>query len=284
MSQPCVVCATPTHPVSDWLRVCPDCGQWGSELSPRFDDADRQDALDRQGLSAASTALRRRNLATILDAAGPAARMLDVGAGDGMAMDLAANAGVTCVGIEPDPGLAAACADRGLTVHAGLFPDDLPDVPPFDVILFNHVLEHLQDPGAALVAARALLAPGGRVVVHSPSAAGTLVGLAGALRRLGFVGPLERMWWRRFPSPLLHRFTPRSLTRLAEGCGLQRIHLGRTDPLQIRGLWGRLGAARGLSPVAHGVLWAGLATLAPLLRALPGDYFFVILRARDPSR
>ena len=50
---------------------------------------------------------------------------------------------------------------------------------PFDLVTFHHSLEHVADPRAQLVRARALLAPGGRIVVRCPTTSGA------AFRRYG---------------------------------------------------------------------------------------------------
>jgi 2-polyprenyl-3-methyl-5-hydroxy-6-metoxy-1,4-benzoquinol methylase len=77
---------------------------------------------------------------------------------------------VTVWGIEADPEAAAEAAPRADRVIVGSFPDDVPDeAPRFDAILFSDVLEHMEDPWAALRAAKALLSPDGVVLASIPN-------------------------------------------------------------------------------------------------------------------
>lgn len=99
-------------------------------------------------------------------------RLLDVGCGTGMHMLFLADLGWEVQGLEWDEG-AAAVARRvtGRPVHVG----DLASFPRgegFDAILLNHVFEHLPDPVGDLGRLRALLRPGGRVVLVWPNPRG----------------------------------------------------------------------------------------------------------------
>ena len=93
----------------------------------------------------------------------------------------------------------------------------------FKVILFNHSLEHVDDPGALLDLARDLLEPGGGIVVEVPIVGGAA--------------------WRRYRENLfsldapLHRFipTPKGITRLARLHHLSVVRWrGETTPHYYR--------------------------------------------------
>jgi len=105
-------------------------------------------------------------LAWMLDFARPADRVLDFGAGTGRFAASLAERGfdVTCV--EPDPGLRAHLAGRGLRSVAAL---DALGAERFDYCVSVNVLEHLPDDDAALRALRARLAKGGRALVYVPA-------------------------------------------------------------------------------------------------------------------
>lgn len=95
------------------------------------------------------------------------ARILDVGAGDGILLRMVA--ATNSVGI--DPTLPDHSTQDFGTLVRGMFPVDLPDAAPFDAITLLAVLEHIprdaQD-AFALACARHLR-EGGRVVVTVPS-------------------------------------------------------------------------------------------------------------------
>lgn len=147
-------------------------------------------------------------------------RVLDVGCGRGVMLEVLQQRGWSVWGTEIDEAVAA-------SAQARLGPErvwigDLPECPfagPFELIVFFHVLEHLSDPYAALQRARELLAPNGAVVVSVPN----LESLQAKL-----VGPQ----WLHLDVPR-HRwhFTPATLTRLAERAGL-RVHRRQSFSLE----------------------------------------------------
>ena len=105
-------------------------------------------------------------------------------------------------GIEPDVDPAQEARTAADRVIFGRFPEDLPeDAPPFDVVFFNDVLEHLVDPWSVLLSTRALLSHGGVIVASIPNIRYWKV-LHGLLRRSEFkytdAGVLDRTHLRFF--------------------------------------------------------------------------------------
>lgn len=97
--------------------------------------------------------------------------VLDVGCGYGAFLRQARVAGWRALGVELDPRGAAACVEQGLDVRRGsLFDVDLP-TGPFHLVTLWDVLEHLEDPAAALDILVPRLAPGGLLVVRGRNAA-----------------------------------------------------------------------------------------------------------------
>jgi SAM-dependent methyltransferase len=156
---------------------------------------------------------RRETARRVLDLVArhvPAGRLLDVGCGHGLLLDEARRCGYDVTGIELSSGAAGYARDvLGLEVReeplerfAAAQPDG-----GFQVVVLADVLEHLDDPVAALDACERLLAPGGALCVITPDPSSATARLAG------------RRWWGYVPA---HTFLlPRSTLReLLEARGL----------------------------------------------------------------
>lgn len=102
--------------------------------------------------------------------------ILDAGCGAGAAIASAASRrpGWRVTGIEADPDLARRARERCARVVEGDLRRVLPELERsgerFDAVVFADVLEHLEDPVAALEAARRAAAPGACLLVSVPNA------------------------------------------------------------------------------------------------------------------
>ena len=92
--------------------------------------------------------------------------------------------------------------------------------PCYDVVRFNHVLEHTPDPLAELRRAYELLSPGGVILVGVPNIGGLSIRLKSWQSRLG----LKRKAWKHYGA--LHHlwfFTPVTLARLIGMAGFDVV-------------------------------------------------------------
>jgi SAM-dependent methyltransferase len=96
-------------------------------------------------------------------------RLLDVGCGGGELAAVFARHGFEVSGVEPSESAAELARSRDIDVHTGTL-DDAPWAPgTFDAITFNHSLEHIDDPLAAVEKAASLLRPGGLLAIAVPN-------------------------------------------------------------------------------------------------------------------
>ena len=77
--------------------------------------------------------------------------------------------GFLCEGVEPDKRAAAKAPGLGFQVWVGDLVSAAYPEGSFDIVHFNHVLEHVHDPLAVLAEAARITKPGGRVVVVVPN-------------------------------------------------------------------------------------------------------------------
>lgn len=176
---------------------------------------------------------------------GKGARTLDVGCASGFLLEVAEECGWDPAGIELNAMARDAATDsvRDL-IHIGTLEDyaRTSDEPGFDLITMFDVVEHVGDPRSILSASRALLAPGGHIVVQIPC-----IDSLGA-RLMG------RRWYHYGAPSHLSYFTEATFTRLARSVGYDVVASRWTRKLLTLGyfrdqvtmlLWGRrIGAFR----------------------------------------
>lgn len=115
----------------------------------------------------------QRSIAAHLQSAGVprAPRLLDLGCGDGNNLTWLSAFAEDAYG--SDYNLVRLVRSQARNPAATIFAADILDFPAaddsFDVIFFNHVIEHIPDDRAALAAVRRILKPGGLLVLGTPN-------------------------------------------------------------------------------------------------------------------
>lgn len=173
---------------------------------------------------------RRRNLLNRhLDGLKPGS-LLEVGCGDGSFLFLARERGWKTTGVDSDPQAAQAALKKyGIAVQVGCIEDCYFPREHFDLIVMNHVIEHVLDPAALLSACAAILRREGRVLLVTPNSAG-----------LGHT-VFGRRWRGLEPPRHFHLFSPGTLERTTHGTGLHCVCLNTTSVNAEAIFWGSTG-------------------------------------------
>jgi 2-polyprenyl-3-methyl-5-hydroxy-6-metoxy-1,4-benzoquinol methylase len=100
--------------------------------------------------------------------ANAALQILDVGCGDGLFFDRLAEFGQV-EGVEPDAGLVNPKGPHSARIRIAPFDVNFRSSESYSLVLMLDVLEHLEDPGAALCHAYSLLKPSGALLLTVPA-------------------------------------------------------------------------------------------------------------------
>lgn len=264
--------------IQPWHRVCDGCTYEGSVLAVDIDVDGHVEVVDEKMREEGLEHLRQQNFQTLtLDlarrvspAGGGRPRLLDVGCAHGWFLE-ASRAYFDGLGIEPDARIASIAVSKGLDVRRGFFPDVLDQGETFDLIIFNDVLEHIPDIDSALRACARHLAPGGWVVVNSPSSTGALYRISRLMSSLGMPASFDRMWQKGFPSPHVHYLDDASMAAIARNTGLRISHIRTLPSISSRGLYARIRTDRSVSPAKAAAIAGVLTVAGPVLSIMPAD-------------
>lgn len=154
------------------------------------------------------------------------ARVFEVGAGDARFLAALAEAGYDASGIEPSAIEPASGEARAVDVRRLTLEELAEGGEGYDAVVLLHVLEHLDDPEAALAKASRLLVPGGTLLVAVPNLASLQAALGGDA------------WFHQDVPRHTILFTRAGLLRLLERCGF-RVERATTLGLDqtLLGMW-----------------------------------------------
>jgi 2-polyprenyl-3-methyl-5-hydroxy-6-metoxy-1,4-benzoquinol methylase len=206
--------------------------------------------------SRVSRALRKSQLVRIQRYV-PNGLLLDVGAGTGMFLKSAREAGFAVQGFELSPEAAKfGSTTWGLPIEQGdLNSADLP-ARHYDVITLRHVFEHLRDPLTCLRKLYDATKANGLLVINVPN-------LDSLQARM-----FKNRWYHLDVPRHLYHYTPRSLTSIVEGVGFKTldIHFFSSE----HNWSGILGSLMRLNPPGENVTHKALRKMmgVPVTRAL----------------
>ncbi|MEV4557419.1 methyltransferase domain-containing protein [Kitasatospora sp. NPDC049285] len=171
----------------------------------------------------------------LLDAAevGAGTRVLDAGTGPGTVAAAALRRGAEVVAVDAEPSMVALAAANapGAEVRHAVLPDFPFADGAFDAAVANFVVNHVEDPWAALTELRRVVRPGGRlaVTVWHDTGNEAMALFNRALDEVGVQRPV-------YPAPLAFARTADGLRGLLEQTGWAGVASGevawthRTDP------------------------------------------------------
>ena len=143
--------------------------------------------------------------------------LLDVGCGNGEAMEYLQRVGWGVEGIDLDPVAIELARSRGLHAHVGSLGTQRFSAEHFDAITLSHVLEHVPDPISFLGDCLRILKPGGTIIVSTPNIE--------SLGHKAYTGH-----WRGLEPPRhLYIFSHASLQYVAERTGFKVVRIMTTN-------------------------------------------------------
>lgn len=200
---------------------CRACGMWFKALSDPAalptayaGEHGSDDVAATYLLGEAARAVFRHALAPLARAGGPAPRLLDVGAAQGVLLEEAARLGFDAEGVDHCADNVRDARARGLRVRLAE-AEDLDDRALFDVVTMMDLIEHVPEPARLLAMAHRALRPGGTLVVYTPNHRAAVVLLARLLYAGGVRYPVTEIFARNH----VCFFDDRTLPRLLARCG-----------------------------------------------------------------
>ena len=134
----------------------------------RWDSYGRERSPRKQRALHLHHALAQKKIVSLLKEIESSVQVMDIGCGDGFFLDLLLRMGFTRVrGIDPGRSMVDRCLERGLPAARGSL-EELSGENLYDLVLLIEVLEHLDDPAAALEKIKVLLRPGGKLLLTVP--------------------------------------------------------------------------------------------------------------------
>jgi SAM-dependent methyltransferase len=135
---------------------------WEARMRPEADVDAEAERAGKLAVKHQRYARERDLLAPCLPAAGEQRRVLDFGCGLGAWLDVLQDDGWETWGIEPGP------QQREIAARRHRMVDQAPAEPTFELIVVNHVFEHLPDPLAVMRRLAAAAVPAGKIFVSVP--------------------------------------------------------------------------------------------------------------------
>jgi 2-polyprenyl-3-methyl-5-hydroxy-6-metoxy-1,4-benzoquinol methylase len=304
----CVVCSSDAHhflyPLTDvsfdhpgeWDFVeCQDCGHGCIYPSPPEEELqqlyetlyteEKGEEMIKIGRSRFDIGLQKNRVRLLAKHCSAPKAVLDAGCGMGFSLKRVAEQfpDAHCLGVE----LSQQAADHamqlgGMTIMRKNF--HLVEEEQ-DLIMMNHILEHLVNPNEAIAHAHKCLRGSGVLLVEVPIGSGWT-------RRMW-----KKYWWCHLPPQHLHLFSPEGLSRIITAQGFTELERSRTGYpfgfsmgwiVYVRAAWGSYSSYRKNRAVRVPAFILGLLVLplclvldllvAPILNFTQGDIVTMVFK------
>lgn len=168
MTKKCPVCNGTLLPFSQRISKCKVCGLGITQknLSQNYTQYHRDNQYHENEPLFSNIFLKRLQIIEGLKSPG---KILEIGSSTGLMLKLFRDKGWEVLGIEPSKTACEIANYRGIKTINTKFESFLSKSGVFDVIILNHVLEHLDDPQKILTKCRQILTNSGIIFIDVPN-------------------------------------------------------------------------------------------------------------------
>lgn len=269
----CVVCSSEYIPAVAGVFRCSQCGLLFSGQKAGFGNA-------IQGMSTIAFrnyAIVGNALAKVIPLRG--IKMLDVGAAEGGFTELMLHKGADSLGLEPDRDAAREALEKKLPIKLVDFESFDGVAKEYDVIVFNDVFEHMQDPELVLEKSCRLLRDSGFILINAPVSTGFIFRIVQIAARLGIESPYRRIWGKGLCSPHIYFYSENNLKILLEKYKFELVDKGRLITLATDGMYQRVRTTYSALPA---FIISSIASLFALMSELfPADVKYLLFKKNE---
>lgn len=268
----CIVCGNAYVPEVVGIYSCGQCGLLYSGQKAGFGNPIK-------GMNA----IAMRNYVTVADALEKAislrgAKILDVGCAEGGFTELMLQRGAECLGLEPDRDAAQEALAKQLPIELASFESFAGKENEYDVIVFNDVFEHMQDPDLALEKSIRMLKDDGFVLINAPVSSGFIFTMVRIAARLGMTSPYRRIWAQGLSSPHIYFYAETNLETLLTKYNLEPVSKGRLVALATEGMYQRVRSTYSpFSALAISILASAFTLIS---NVFPADVLYLLCRKK----
>ncbi|MBI2268249.1 MAG: class I SAM-dependent methyltransferase [Candidatus Blackburnbacteria bacterium] len=232
LSKNCLICGNGLNLLGEnggfKIYKCSSCGLGVTEGSMEgdYDQYHRDFVYVKENVQFKNVFARRARLVSKFQKTG---RVLEVGSSTGVLLSVLKDKGWEVLGIEPSLEAQQIAVEQGIPTLKTTFERAKLASNRFDVIIFNHVLEHLADPLDVITKANRVLKKDGILFIDVPNFGGLSAFLWGA--RWLYVLPNEHRW----------HFTYKALETLLGRTDFKIVHWEATSGVwDYADLWGEI--------------------------------------------
>jgi len=182
-------------------------------------------------------------------------KVLDIGCGDGKGLFKLKEDGWETYGVEISPLAAERAHEKyGLNIFTGIVEDAQYEDEFFDLIILNHVLEHLSDPKTTLIEINRILKNEGKLIISIPNVN-------------SFEAKHFKKYWTAWELPRhLYHFTPFTIKSLLDKTGFEVLKIEYdNNPNNILSSFKYVFEGYRINPIPGLIIFFPFANLASLI-------------------
>lgn len=209
-------------------------------------------------------------------------KILDVGCAEGGFTEILLSMGANPLGIEPDKASAFDAIKKKLPLELSGFEEMTSQSGKFDVIVFNDVFEHMQDPCLSLKKSDELLKKDGYILINLPVSKGLIFKIVLLMAKLGIKSPYKRIWAQGLSSPHIYFYNDYNIELLLSSFNFKLIEKGPLISISSDGMFKRVRSTYGV--ISSIIISLVALCFVSISKFFPPDVMYLLFKKNEEKK